>query len=62
MVYLMLVVQHGSTPLMMASSQGHQAVVKVLLAAGCDKKAISKDGVTALNCAASDAIKALLRS
>ena len=40
----MFVAQDGFTPLIYASLKGHEAVVKVLLAAGCDKEA--KDEVS----------------
>ena len=54
----------GSTPLMVASYNGHPEVVRVLLAAGADKDLRNKKGQTALDYAIrknKDACAALLR-
>ena len=42
--------QDGWTPLILASEEGQEAVVKVLLAAGCDKEAKSNVSRGLLTC------------
>lgn len=53
--------QYGDTPLIMASAKGHAALVRLLLEARADAKVKNQEGRTALERAANDEIRRLLR-
>jgi len=50
----------GASPLHVASSNDHLAAAVTLLAAGADRTLLTDEGLTALACAKSDAMRALL--
>ncbi len=53
---------YDNTPLMMAAMEGHVDVVRDLIAAGADTTLKNKDGKAALDYAATEEIKALLKT
>jgi len=54
--------QGGDTALILAAWKGHEGCVKLLVEAGADRSIKTKQGLTALDCASTEAIKAILRS
>lgn len=57
-----LVSQDGDTALIKASWKGYEVLVKLLVKAGANRTIKAKKGTTALTCAKTEAIKAILRS
>ena len=53
--------QVGRTALIGASGWGREGCVRLLVEAGADRSLKDKSGDTALSCAATEAIKAILR-
>ena len=53
--------QNGVTALILAACYGHEGCVRLLVEAGADRSLKAKEGATALSCAKTEAIKAILR-